>query len=129
MLWQDVLLYNFFSDSPFGSKWRVAYSYMAENSLLDGKNGRPMSFPQFDAQKHNLLMSELKQLYVVVTRARQRLWIYDECPEHHKPMLDFWNQSRLIHVKRLDDDLIRTIHGKSTPEDWKRRGIQVLVHT
>ncbi|CAM6125858.1 unnamed protein product [Calypogeia fissa] len=123
---QDVLLYNFFSDSLFGRNWRVIYSYMADNSTLENQNGRTMSFPQFDVQKHNLLMSELKQLYVVVTRARQRLWIYDECPEHHRPMLDFWNHSGLIQVKRLDEDLIQTIHGKSTPEDWKRRGIQMF---
>lgn len=28
--------------------------------------------------RFNLLCSELKQLYVLLTRARQRLWIYDE---------------------------------------------------
>ncbi len=55
---------DFFSDSPF-DKWRVLYWALANklNSPWPGE-----AYPKFDLQQHNLLCSELKQLYVLLTR-------------------------------------------------------------
>ena len=39
------------------------------------------SYPNFSDSKHNLLCSELKQLYVAITRTRQRLWICENTEE------------------------------------------------
>lgn len=120
---QDVLLYNFFTDSPLLSKWRVIYGFMEAQSFVTREK---YSFPSFDVKRHNLLCSELKQLYVVLTRARQRLWIYDESVEQHQPMLDYWKTSGLVQVKQLDASLAEELQGKSSPDDWRKRGIKVL---
>ncbi|CAI5957750.1 unnamed protein product [Closterium sp. NIES-64] len=83
----DALVYNFFSGSPMASSWRLLYHYMRDHSLIpsaeDG-SGR-WQCPSFDPKRHNLLCSELKQLYVVLTRARQRLWIYEEDEGARRP--------------------------------------------
>ena len=36
LLPQDVLVYNFFEDSPLGDKWRLLYNYMASKDMLPG---------------------------------------------------------------------------------------------
>ncbi|KAG0608710.1 hypothetical protein M758_8G126400 [Ceratodon purpureus] len=118
---QDVLLYNFFTDSPLRNKWRVIYAFMAEQGSATN-----LTFPTFDVKHHNLLCSELKQLYVMLTRARQRLWIYDECIENHKPMLDYWMASGLVQVKQLDATLAGELKSQSTAEDWNKRGVKMF---
>jgi hypothetical protein len=87
---QDVLVYNFFTDSPLGAKWRVVYNYLKDAPAHSSIAFSATACPLFDPTKHHLLCSELKHLYVVLTRARQRLWIFDESPELRCPMLDFW---------------------------------------
>ncbi|RIA97760.1 P-loop containing nucleoside triphosphate hydrolase protein [Glomus cerebriforme] len=72
MEFNDVLLYNFFTDSPACRKWRVILSALSENS-------DPV--PTFSYEKHYILSSELKHLYVAITRARQRIWICEENKE------------------------------------------------
>uniref|UniRef100_A0A2N9IPI2 DNA2/NAM7 helicase-like C-terminal domain-containing protein n=1 Tax=Fagus sylvatica TaxID=28930 RepID=A0A2N9IPI2_FAGSY len=91
----DVLLYNFFGSSPLKNQWRVIYEYMKEQDLLDPT--LPSSFPSFNESKHNVLCSELKQLYVAVTRTRQR---------------------------QLDDSLAQAMQVASSPEEWRSRGIK-----
>lgn len=41
--------------------------------LLAQKEGR-----QFDHRRHSILQSELKSLYVGLTRARERVWVWEE---------------------------------------------------
>jgi superfamily I DNA/RNA helicase len=66
----DVLLYDFFASSPASTKqWRVINS----DNLRD-----------FD--KHQILESELKRLYVAITRARHHCWIWESKPLQH-PMI------------------------------------------
>ncbi|KAH6917677.1 hypothetical protein BKA70DRAFT_1178699 [Coprinopsis sp. MPI-PUGE-AT-0042] len=66
----DVLLYQFFEDSTVDmSRWRVLLNMMPDHE-------RPPA-PHFDPIRHASLCSELKFLYVAVTRARKKLWIYD----------------------------------------------------
>ncbi|PWA76709.1 Reverse transcriptase, RNA-dependent DNA polymerase [Artemisia annua] len=69
----DVLLYNFFWTFPLKDQWRVIYGYMKKYDWFDEK--LPQSFPTFTEARHGVLCSELKQLYVAITRTRQRLWI------------------------------------------------------
>lgn len=65
----DVLLYNFFKDSPSSNaNWRVI--------LKAGGNGTPA--PVFDEPRHAGVCTELKFLYVGLTRARSNLWIWDD---------------------------------------------------
>ncbi|XP_058090435.1 uncharacterized protein LOC131236918 [Magnolia sinica] len=120
---QDVLLYNFFGASPLKNHWRVIYNYMEEQDLLDSKS---RSFPCFDSAKHSILCSELKQLYVAITRTRQRLWICESIDEFSKPMFDYWKKLCLVQVRHLDSSLAQAMRAASTPDDWRLRGIQLF---
>ncbi|CAB4262688.1 unnamed protein product [Prunus armeniaca] len=119
----DVLLYNFFGSSPLKNQWRVIYDYMKEEDLLDP--ALPQRFPSFNEAKHNILCSELKQLYVAVTRTRQRLWICENVEELSKPMFDYWKKKCLVQVRQLDDSLAQAMQVASSPEEWKSQGIKL----
>lgn len=67
----DVLLYNFFSDSVVQAEWRVILN------AVQGKSRSQLYAPAFDELRHLGVSSELKFLYVGLTRARNRLWIWD----------------------------------------------------
>lgn len=52
----------------------------------------------FDARRHSILQSELKCLYVGLTRARERVWIWEESSEGHvMEVMDF----HLLRVGRF----------------------------
>ncbi|KAK3421350.1 hypothetical protein EUGRSUZ_G02002 [Eucalyptus grandis] len=121
---QDVLLYNFFGTSPLKRQWRVIYGYMKEQALLDDSS--QWSSPSFDDAKHNILCSELKQLYVAITRTRQRLWICENALEFSKPMFDYWKKKCLIQVRLVDHALAEAMQVRSTPEEWKSQGFKLL---
>jgi len=68
----DVLLYNFFTDSPATkADWRV----ILNNVDIDKRAG--IAAPGFNELRHATVCSELKFLYVGLTRARNQLWIWD----------------------------------------------------
>ncbi|GJY49543.1 UvrD-like helicase, ATP-binding domain, P-loop containing nucleoside triphosphate hydrolase [Tanacetum coccineum] len=117
---QDVLLYNFFGTSPLKDQWRVIYEYMKKHDWLDGRH--PQSFPAFDEARHSVLCSELKQLYVAITRTRQRLWICENKEELSKPMFDYWKMKGLVQVRELDDSVAQAMRVASTPKEWLDRG-------
>lgn len=91
---------------------------MKEHNLTD------LSFPSFCDAKHNILCSELKQLYVAITRTRQRLWISESVDEFSRPMFDYWKMSSLMEVKNVHS-VTDTMQTFSTPEEWKSRGMKV----
>ncbi|GJX49807.1 UvrD-like helicase, ATP-binding domain, P-loop containing nucleoside triphosphate hydrolase [Tanacetum coccineum] len=117
---QDVLLYNFFGTSPLKDQWRVIYGYMKEHNWLDEK--LPQSFPTFNEARHSLLCSELKQLYVAITRTRQRLWICENKEELSKPMFDYWKRRGLVQIQKLDDSMAQAMQVASSPHEWWERG-------
>lgn len=108
--------------------WKVIYEYMFTNNLITDKPTK-RSHPTFDVNKHNLLCSELKHLYVAVTRARQRLWIYEENDDFCKPIIDYWMCKKLIETKHLDEAFISQMASASTPYDWRQRGFEVGLLT
>lgn len=120
---QDVLLYNFFGSSPLRN-WRVIYEYMKEQDLLDATLAT--SFTSFNQAKHNVMCSELKQLYVAITRTRQRLWICENIEDRSKPMFDYWKKKCLVQVRQLDESLAQAMQVASSPEEWKLRGKKLL---
>ncbi|KAL8218515.1 hypothetical protein R6Q57_021888 [Mikania cordata] len=120
---QDVLLYNIFGTSPLKDQWRVIYGYMKEHNWLDGK--LPQSFPCFSESRHSVLCSELKQLYVAITRTRQRLWICEKNGELSKPMFDYWKRKGLIQTRKLDYSVVQAMRVASGPQEWKERGKKV----
>ncbi|KAL2892258.1 TPR and ankyrin repeat-containing protein 1 [Bienertia sinuspersici] len=122
---QDVLLYNFFGSSPLKNQWRVIYEFMKLKNMFDS-NLQP-SFPNFNPAKHNVLCSELKQLYVAITRTRQRLWICENKEDLSRPMFDYWKKLCAVQVRQLDDSLARAMQVASSPEEWKARGKKLLA--
>ncbi|XP_043696346.1 uncharacterized protein LOC122646811 isoform X1 [Telopea speciosissima] len=120
---QDVLLYNFFGTSPLKNKWRVVYEYMKEQDILDPSSPK---FPCFNVTKHNVLCSELKQLYVAITRTRQRLWICENIEALSRPMFDYWKKLCLVQVRQLDGSLAQAMQVASSKEEWRLRGIKLF---
>ncbi|XP_056693557.1 uncharacterized protein [Spinacia oleracea] len=119
---EDVLLYNFFGSSPLKEQWRLIYEYMNEKlCLLD-----PETFPSFTNAKHDVLCYELKQLYVAITRTRQRLWICEDRDGFLSPMADYWQKLNLVQVEILDDSFVQAMQVASSLEDWKWRGMKML---
>ncbi|KAI3840236.1 hypothetical protein MKW92_032638 [Papaver armeniacum] len=121
---QDVLLYNFFGTSPLKNQWRVIYGHMEELDLLHCAEHK--SFPSFCSAKHKILCSELKQLYVALTRARQRLWIYENTDKFSMPMFDYWKKLGVVQVQHLDESLAQTMRVGSSKEEWCSRGIKLF---
>ncbi|KAI7758200.1 hypothetical protein M8C21_027665 [Ambrosia artemisiifolia] len=117
---QDVLLYNFFGTSPLKDQWRVIYEYMKERDWLDEKLYQ--SFPSFCETRHSVLCSELKQLYVAITRTRQRLWICENKEELSKPMFEYWKRRGLVQIRKLDDSVAQAMRVASSPQEWRERG-------
>uniref|UniRef100_A0A3B6CCA9 UvrD-like helicase ATP-binding domain-containing protein n=2 Tax=Triticum aestivum TaxID=4565 RepID=A0A3B6CCA9_WHEAT len=121
---QDVLLYNFFGSSPLKNKWRVLYGYMKDRDII--AQSEEISHPGFDRSKHHLLCSELKQLYVAITRTRQRLWICENTDDYCRPMFDYWKKLCLVEVRLLDPSLIQAMQTGSSTDDWRLRGIKLF---
>nr|XP_043619857.1 uncharacterized protein LOC122591668 [Erigeron canadensis] len=117
---QDVLLYNFFGTSPLKDQWRVIYGYMKERDWLD--ENLPQSFPTFSEARHSVLCSELKQLYVAITRTRQRLWVCENKEELSKPIFDYWKRRGLAQIRKLDDSVAQAMRVSSSPQEWRERG-------
>uniref|UniRef100_A0A2P2IUH4 Uncharacterized protein n=1 Tax=Rhizophora mucronata TaxID=61149 RepID=A0A2P2IUH4_RHIMU len=121
---QDVLLYDFFGKSPIKSEWEVIYGYMKDRKLP----APPRHFPCFNKLKRNTLCYELKQLYVAITRTKQRLWILDKGLPHS--LFYYWATLHLVKVRRLDGRFFQEIKVLRSGEEWKSRGLQVgLVST
>ncbi|XP_026433956.1 uncharacterized protein LOC113331459 [Papaver somniferum] len=121
---QDVLLYNFFGTSPLKNQWRVIYGHMEELGVLHCTEQK--SFPSFCSAKHKILCSELKQLYVALTRARQRLWIYENADKFSMPIFDYWKKLGVVQVQHLDESLAQTMRVGSSKEEWCSRGIKLF---
>ncbi|VAH52131.1 unnamed protein product [Triticum turgidum subsp. durum] len=121
---QDVLLYNFFGSSPLRNKWRVLYGYMKHKAII--AHSEETSHPGFDRSKHYLLCSELKQLYVAITRTRQRLWICENTDDYCRPMFDYWKKLCLVEVRLLDSSLIQAMQTGSSIDDWRLRGTKLF---
>lgn len=98
---------------------------MKEHDLLDST--LPEHFPSFDEGKHNILCSELKQLYVAVSRTKQRLWVYENMEELSNPMFNYWKRKCLVQVRHFDDSLAREMQAQSNPEEWRSRGMKVCL--
>lgn len=119
---EDVLIFDFFSSSTLGSRWRVAYQYVAER--LAG--GCDESYPAFDLKKHMLLSAELKELYVLATRAKQRLLIYDTDADLARPVSEILLRSSLVRKEPLGARTLESFAVSSTSDQWLERGSELF---
>ncbi|KDN40057.1 hypothetical protein RSAG8_08378, partial [Rhizoctonia solani AG-8 WAC10335] len=114
----DILLYNFFAESEApASTWGAILSLSIRN-----EEGRV----RFDKSEPNLavspvLCSELKQLYVAITRARHRCWIWDS-GETIDAMGVMWEGLKLI----TKSDSLSSVHkfaaSSKDLRQWAQRG-------
>lgn len=96
---------------------------MIEKDLLDSTS--PTSFLSFIWGQHNMLCSELKHLYVAITRTRQKLWIFENVEELSKPMFVYWKKLGFVQVQEFNESLAQEMQVASSQEEWKSRGIKV----
>lgn len=109
MEFDDCLVVDFFSSSPCRDDWRLILALMHDP---------PKALKKFDSMKHSILKTELKMLYVLITRTKQRLVIYDQNASAFEPLLKLWTSEKLVTIKTLDEDIRAMFNMKSTPEEW-----------
>ncbi|KAL5495715.1 hypothetical protein ACEPAI_1179 [Sanghuangporus weigelae] len=110
----DVLLYNFFEDSScIASQWRVVLNFLAigEESSI--------AVPRFDDLRHAGICTELKFLYVAVTRARKNLWIIDRS-DKGEPMKFLLHQKDKVEL--WDSEKAPKLAAASTEAEWAEQG-------
>ena len=85
----DVFLYNFWSDSPAQQEWRVMYNAVEDDGTISYATGNVVRRPlAFNPMEHSILLSELKHLYTAITRARCRIIVFDEDQQRRAPMFE-----------------------------------------
>ncbi|KAI8900130.1 hypothetical protein BC833DRAFT_311271 [Globomyces pollinis-pini] len=112
----DVLIYNFFADSTF-KRWRNVLSQIDiddYDSKIDNRLHR------FDEKQDHQLCHELKALYVATTRAKCRLWFFDES-DPQNAMVEYWSQKECL---LLITPTTSHLHFATTSskESWQQRG-------
>ena len=174
---EDVLIYNFFKDSPAQKEWRCLYDFHEKyggggddddaaaaaeegsggasgltsstipsdavdvSSTNEGGGGASSAsrkktgialdpdikkrLIKFDAGQHKLLLEELRHLYTAVTRARVRVWVYDEDVENRQPMWWLLSERKLAKVINsvLEQEVLGLTKGaKTTEAEWADQG-------
>ena len=86
----------------------------------------------FNSEKHKILNSELKQLYTAVTRARAKVWFFDEDEENRRPVFEYFEQLGLADVVTLEAGTEESSDGaqslenmfskESSVEEWENQG-------
>ncbi|KII86508.1 hypothetical protein PLICRDRAFT_44106 [Plicaturopsis crispa FD-325 SS-3] len=111
----DVLLYNFFQDSTVDlSQWRVVLN------AVEASQRKSTPAPRFSETRHAGVCSELKFLYVAITRARKNMWIVDSS-EKSEPMRIFWTSRDLVQNCTPGTD-VPHLAVSSTAEEWATSG-------
>jgi len=115
MEFDDVMIINFFSSSPFRADWRVLENFENQSCELTSRR-------RFDPMRHTMMNTELKMLYVLVTRAKKRLIIVDDDVMARKPFLNLLLSKDLVEMKLLDADIKALFSGKSSASEWIQKG-------
>ncbi|XP_053119813.1 TPR and ankyrin repeat-containing protein 1 isoform X2 [Hemicordylus capensis] len=138
----DVLLYNFFTDSDAYKEWKIISSFTSPSHLPD-ENKLIIETPlekDVDAQgrlsvlnpeMYKMLNGELKQLYTAITRARVNLWIFDENSDRRAPAFHYFIKQKLVQVVKTDDNKVlddSMFVKTSTSEEWIARGEYYAKH-
>uniref|UniRef100_A0A6J0UIH0 TPR and ankyrin repeat-containing protein 1 isoform X1 n=1 Tax=Pogona vitticeps TaxID=103695 RepID=A0A6J0UIH0_9SAUR len=137
----DVLLYNFFTDSEAYKEWKIISSFPLSCSLVEEteliletsleKDVEAERKSLLNLEMYKMLNGELKQLYTAITRARVNLWIFDENSDRRAPAFQYFIKRELVKVVKTDEneDLDDTMFVKtSTPEEWVAQGEYYAKH-
>lgn len=111
----NVLLFNFFADSPARSVWTTVRRLEADESPTH------CFALEFNKKRHQSLGSELQALYAVITRARNRLWVFDEDISARAAMFELFSKHDIVTVVRSSLLLEDSVAAKS-----KLLGMQLM---
>ncbi|KAJ5437376.1 Tetratricopeptide-like helical [Penicillium cf. griseofulvum] len=116
MEFDDVLVYDFFGSSGLGSSYRCLYM------LVQAARA------QFDSQKHAALCSELKSLYVAVTRARKQLWFMETQENSVDAIIQTLSLSNNLQLAEVVAAKVMVLRagGSVDPERWLKRAAHLL---
>ncbi|KAJ5545485.1 hypothetical protein N7535_006129 [Penicillium sp. DV-2018c] len=123
MEFDDVLVYDFFGSSGLASSYRCLHMLVRASRT------------HFDSQKHAALCSELKSLYVAVTRAKKQLWFMEPQVNSVDPVLQALSQSDNPDlaevVRQTDADVAAKVKvlragGSVDPNRWLKRAENLL---
>ncbi|KAI5988945.1 hypothetical protein F5J12DRAFT_915891 [Pisolithus orientalis] len=113
----DVFLYNFFEDSSATySQWRVVLRMCSDQETTWSRD--------MSGIPHSVLCTELKNLYVGITRARKKLYLLDYS-RNSEPLRELWSEKGLIDVAPPGTDICHYAE-KSTPEQWAASGYKLF---
>ncbi|KAL1686635.1 P-loop containing nucleoside triphosphate hydrolase protein, partial [Schizophyllum commune] len=114
----DVILYDFFQDSLVtAAQWRMVLNHMSPDY-------RPrIPAPRFEETLHAGVCSELKFLYVAITRARKNVWIVDTS-ERAEPMRLLWTSWNRIDNRTPAN--VPRLAVSSTRKEWEEEGIELF---
>lgn len=135
----DVFIYNFFTDSPADEKaWRVLTGWWEQqHATEDGVTSKsaaslaipaPRSVP-FSKERHGILEEELKQLYTAVTRARVRVAMYDASTDKRQPVFSLLHAEGLAEIEEAaqrGDSSRKGWAVAATKEEWQSRARNLL---
>ncbi|KLO20395.1 hypothetical protein SCHPADRAFT_897689 [Schizopora paradoxa] len=116
----DVLLFNFFEDSTCdASQWRIVLNAVDPDAI------QGQSVPQFNDLRHAGICTELKFLYVAMTRARKNLWIVDKS-DKGSAMRTFFDSKNLVEL--CTPDKTPSLAVSSSPDEWDKMGRSLFVN-
>ncbi|KAF9242380.1 hypothetical protein BU15DRAFT_43965 [Melanogaster broomeanus] len=124
----DVLLYNFFEDSAVDlSRWRVLLNYT--EGEVDGQDLSKVHAPSFERDEGRFagVCSELKLLYVGITRARKNMWIVDKS-EKSEPMRMIWTSRDQVQNCTPGTDVPHLADSGSSNAEWESSGRNLFKH-
>ncbi|XP_035134458.2 TPR and ankyrin repeat-containing protein 1 isoform X3 [Callithrix jacchus] len=139
----DVLLYNFFTDSEAYKEWKIISSFTPTSTDFREENRPLVEVPldqpssaqgrslMVNPEMYKLLNGELKQLYTAITRARVNLWIFDENREKRAPAFKYFIRRDFVQVVKTDEnkDFDDSMFVKtSTPVEWIAQGDYYAKH-
>ncbi|KAL1686634.1 hypothetical protein GGG16DRAFT_117700 [Schizophyllum commune] len=114
----DVLLFNFFHDSSVEtSQWRVVLNAM------DSEHRQEVPAPRFDENLHAGVCSELKFLYVAITRGRKNVWIVDTS-DRGEPMRMLLTARE--QVENCSPENAPRLAVSSSPDEWKETAVELF---
>jgi tetratricopeptide (TPR) repeat protein len=149
---EDVLLYNFFTDSPLDEEqWRLLTRISRSETMetFVPSSLEAMELPEvaklelemrnFDPAKYSLMCTELKQLYVAITRPKQRLIIFDQNTAARQNMLNYWTEGSLVNIVQfhaqstgieiaysIETSETKHIAISSSTQAWRDQGMKML---
>lgn len=121
---EDVLVWNFFGDSPSTANWHA----LSEKRSSEQEGEKMSNKHVFDAERDQILCSELKTLYMVCTRAKNNLWFLEEKPERAQAMEERWKQKNVVMVSTNYEFMKErgSMTKRSTKQAWREQGLAML---